>query len=386
MGRRVQSAMQLILIACAVLLFAFIGGSVSDLYSSLVLSRIGVSGKLEVGSRVGIVIIMALIGYLVGSPLSARAADIMARLDKIPLADKLAALFGILLGLVLSYLILLPPITVMRAKLPIETLLIIVAIVLVPTLYICLRIMLGVKEELSRFFPRLIRAQVQASESHADSDSCELLRPKVLDTSVIIDGRLSGIIASGFLEGKLLVPDFVLHELQRIRDSDDPVKRARGRRGLRMLDELKQAYPNRIEVMDRYDSEVSRAPTVDMKLIKLAETMDAVILTNDDGLQRIAHLHRVPVLNVNVLADALKLVVLPGEELDVYLVREGTQPGQGVGYLDDGTMVVVEGGKRHIGKKVRTTVRNVSQTASGKMIFAEFTKELSNEEEGDLFR
>lgn len=386
MGRRVQSAMQLILIACAVLLFAFVGRSLSDLYSSLVLSRIGVSGKLEVGSRVGVIIIMALIGYLVGSPLSARAADIMARLDKIPLADKLAALFGILLGLVLSYLILLPPITVMRAKLPIETLLIIVALVLVPTLYICLRIMLGVKEELSRFFPRLIRAQVQASESHADSDSCELLRPKVLDTSVIIDGRLSGIIASGFLEGKLLVPDFVLHELQRIRDSGDPVKRARGRMGLRMLDELKKAYPNRIEVMDRYDSEVSRAPTVDMKLIKLAERMDAVILTNDDGLQRIAHLHRVPVLNVNVLADALKLVVLPGEELDVYLVREGTQPGQGVGYLDDGTMVVVEGGKWYIGKKVRTTVRNVSQTASGKMIFAEFTKELSNEEEGDLFR
>lgn len=386
MGRRVQSAMQLILIACAVLLFAFIGGSLSDLYSSLVLSRIGVSGKLEVGSRVGVIIIMALIGYLVGSPLSARAADIMARLDKIPLADKLAALFGILLGLVLSYLILLPPITVMRAKLPIETLLIIVALVLVPTLYICLRIMLGVKEELSRFFPRLIRAQVQASESHADSDSCELLRPKVLDTSVIIDGRLGRIIASGFLEGKLLVPDFVLRELQRIRDSGDPVKRARGRRGLRMLNELKQAYPNRIEVMDRYDSEVSRAPTVDMKLIKLAERMDAVILTNDDGLQRIAHLHRVPVLNVNVLADALKLVVLPGEELDVYLVREGTQPGQGVGYLDDGTMVVVEGGKWYIGKKVRTTVRNVSQTASGKMIFAEFTKELSNEEEGDLFR
>lgn len=368
------------------MLFAFVGRSLSDLYSSLVLSRFGVSDKLEVGSRIGIVIIMALIGYLVGSPLSARAADVMTRLDKIPLADKLAALFGVLLGLVLSYLILLPPITVMRAKLPIETLLIIVALVLVPTLYICLRIMLGVKEELSRFFPKLIRTQVQVSESYADSDSCELLRPKVLDTSVIIDGRLSGIIASGFLEGKLLVPDFVLQELQRIRDSEDPIKRARGKRGLRMLEELKKTYPNRIEAIGKYDSDVERAPTVDMKLIKLAERMGAVILTNDDGLQRIAHLHRVPVLNVNVLADALKLVVLPGEELDVYLVREGTQPGQGVGYLDDGTMVVVEGGKWHIGKKVRTTIRNVSQTASGKMIFAEFTKELSNEGEGDLFR
>jgi len=358
----------------------------SDLYGGLVLNRIGVTGRLEVGSRIGIIIIMALIGYLIGSPLSARAADVIARLDKIPLAEKVAALFGILLGLVLSYLILLPPITVMRGKLPIETVLIIVVLVLVPTLYICLRIMLGVKEELSKFFPRLIRAQVQSgsAEGYGEGNTCDLLRPKVLDTSVIIDGRLSGIIASGFLEGRLFVPDFVLHELQRIRDSGDPVKRARGRRGLRILEELKKTYPHRIEVVERYSTAVERGPSVDMKLIRLAEEMDAVIITNDDGLQRIARLHRVPVLNVNVLADALKFVVLPGEELDVYIVREGTHPGQGVGYLDDGTMVVVENGSRYIGKRVRTTVRNVSQTASGRIIFAEFMRELS-EEEGDLF-
>ncbi|MCS7254714.1 MAG: PIN domain-containing protein, partial [Armatimonadetes bacterium] len=301
-----------------------------------------------------------------------------------PLSDKLAALFGTLLGLVLSYLILFPPITVMRSKLPIETLLLIIALVLVPTLYICLRIMLGVKEELSKLFPKLIRARVISAESHGERDNYELLHPKVLDTSVIIDGRLSGIIASGFLEGKLLIPDFVLQELQRIRDSEDPVKRARGKRGLQMLDELKRTYPHRIEVVEEYSTAVERGPSVDSKLIRLAEELNAAIITNDDGLQRIARLHKLPVLNVNVLASALKFVVLPGEELDVYLVREGTQPGQGVGYLDDGTMVVVEGGRRYVGKRVRTMVRNVSQTHSGKMIFAEFTQELP-EEEGDLF-
>lgn len=381
---KIQNVVWLILTGCIMLLFALLGRHLSELYVDLILSRIGVGGRLEFCSRIGLIIIMALIGYLIGSPLGARASEVMLRLDKIPLADKLAALFGILLGLILSYLILLPPLTVMRGKLPIETVFVIVALVLVPTLYICLRIMLGVKEELSRFFPRLLRTQMSVATENQTGEGYASPRPKLLDTSVIIDGRLNGIVAAGFLEGKLLIPDFILQELQRIRDSEDPIKRARGRRGLQMLDELKRIYPHRIEVVESYSSSVERGPNVDMKLIRLAEELDATIVTNDDGLQRIARLHKVAVLNVNVLADALKFVVLPGEELDVYLVREGTQAGQGVGYLDDGTMVVVEGGKRHVGKRVHTVVRNVSQTAGGRIIFAEFVREL-HEEEGDLF-
>jgi uncharacterized protein YacL len=347
-------------------------------------------GHLELLSRAGIVIVMVLLGYLVGSPLGWKAADVLFRLDKIPLADKLAALFGVLLGLILSYLILLPPLSVFRAQLQSwEVALVIIIPVTAFSLYICLRIMVGVKEELKRFFPRFLRARIselQPSSAESEKDAYQFARLKLLDTSVIIDGRLNGVVASGFIEGRICIPDFVLQELQRIRDSEDPIKRARGRRGLQMLTELRQAYPQRIEVIDSYSSNVERAPTVDMKLIRLAEELDAAIITNDEGLQRIAHLHHVPVLNLNALANALKIVVIPGEELDVYIVREGTHPGQGVGYLDDGTMVVVEGGRRYIGKKVRTTVRNVSQTASGKMIFAEFVRELSEEdEEGSLF-
>lgn len=391
MNHRFQNFVWFITVVCVVIFFALAGARLSSLYAMWLSSYLKTSGgHLELLSRAGIVIVMVLLGYLVGSPLGWKAADVLFRLDKIPLADKLAALFGVLLGLILSYLILLPPLSVFRAQLQSwEVALVIIIPVTAFSLYICLRIMVGVKEELKRFFPRFLRARIselQPSSAESEKDAYQFARLKLLDTSVIIDGRLNGVVASGFIEGRICIPDFVLQELQRIRDSEDPIKRARGRRGLQMLTELRQAYPQRIEVIDSYSSNVERAPTVDMKLIRLAEELDAAIITNDEGLQRIAHLHHVPVLNLNALANALKIVVIPGEELDVYIVREGTHPGQGVGYLDDGTMVVVEGGRRYIGKKVRTTVRNVSQTASGKMIFAEFVRELSEEdEEGSLF-
>lgn len=195
----------------------------------------------------------------------------------------------------------------------------------------------------------------------------DFARPKILDTSVIIDGRIFDICATGILEGALIVPDFVLQELRHIADSSDALKRNRGRRGLdilnRMQKELEQ--PVRVEEKDYED-----VPEVDMKLLRLAQELSGVVVTNDYNLNKVASVQNVPVFNINDLANAIKPVVLPGEEIRLFIVKEGKEAGQGVGYLDDGTMIVVDGGKRCIGMEIDTVVTSVLQTAAGRMIFA----------------
>jgi uncharacterized protein YacL len=191
--------------------------------------------------------------------------------------------------------------------------------------------------------------------------------PKCVDTSVIVDGRIVEIVESGFLEGPLIVPRFVLHELQTIADSLDPLKRARGRRGLDVLSRLQELQV--IEIGER-DFDGLPPGNVDAKLVRLAKELGAKLLTNDYNLNRVAHVEGVSVLNVNELANAVKPVVIPGEELRVAVVREGKEPNQGVGYLDDGTMIVVEAGRRLIGENTDVVVTSVLQTAAGRMIFA----------------
>jgi len=190
----------------------------------------------------------------------------------------------------------------------------------------------------------------------------------IVDTSVIIDGRLADICATGFVEGQLIIPRFVLKELQTIADSSDPLKRARGRRGLDMLNRL-QKDPN-IEVIIN-ETDFPEARDVDGKLIKLAKQLDAKVFTNDYNLNKLAEFQQVQVLNVNDLSNALKPVILPGEVMSVRIVREGKEPGQGVAYLDDGTMVVVNDGKDRVGQKLDVTVTSVLQKPAGRMIFAE---------------
>jgi len=189
--------------------------------------------------------------------------------------------------------------------------------------------------------------------------------PKVLDTSVIIDGRILDIVRSGFLEGPLLLPRFVLRELQLIADSSDPLKRTRGRRGLELLTALQAATP--IEIVERDPEGVG---PVDAKLVRLAQERGAKLVTNDYNLNRVAHVEGVAVLNINELANALKPVLLPGEELRVAVIREGRESHQGVGYLDDGTMIVIENGRRLIGETVEVAVTTAIQTNAGRMIFA----------------
>ncbi len=190
--------------------------------------------------------------------------------------------------------------------------------------------------------------------------------PKIIDTSVIVDGRILEIAASGFLDGPLILPRFVLRELHLIADSTDSMKRSRGRRGLEVLAKLQEVAT--LEISERDYDDVGGA--VDAKLVRLAIERGGKIVTNDYNLNRVAHVEGVAVLNINELANAVKPVVLPGEEMHVAIVRDGKESHQGVGYLEDGTMIVVENGRRLMGEEVDVQVTSVLQTAAGRMIFA----------------
>lgn len=197
-------------------------------------------------------------------------------------------------------------------------------------------------------------------------DAAAMAIPKLLDTSVLIDGRIADICEAQFLDGPLLVPEFVLHELQLVADSSDALKRQRGRRGLDVLERMRKVQGLDVRILER-----PAAPTgdVDRKLIEVGRELGAKIVTNDFNLNKVARVHGLAVLNVNQLANALKPVVLAGEPMSVLILREGKEANQGVAYLDDGTMVVVDGARRYINKSVDVIVTSVHQTAAGKMIF-----------------
>ena len=202
-------------------------------------------------------------------------------------------------------------------------------------------------------------------------DSSRLHQYKVLDTSVIIDGRIADICETGFLEGTLVVPQFVLRELQQVADSSDSLKRNRGRRGLDILQKIQKMGGVQVQIVETDFPEVRE---VDLKLIELARRMNGKIVTNDFNLNKVAQLRGVPVLNINELANSLKPVVLPGEVMKVFIIKEGKEAGQGVGYLDDGTMVVVDQAKRALGRTIEVSVTSVLQTTAGKMIFCRWAE------------
>lgn len=192
--------------------------------------------------------------------------------------------------------------------------------------------------------------------------------PKILDTSVIIDGRIADILHTGFLEGPIVIPEFVLVELRHIADSSDSLKRVRGRRGLDILKKIQTDFGVEIYNTDNEKS-LKEIPEVDVKLLKLAQIMNGKVVTNDYNLNKVAAINDVGVLNINKLANCLKPVVLPGEEMTVHLVKQGKDPRQGIGYLDDGTMIVAEDGRKMVGETVTLRVTSVLQTSAGRMIF-----------------
>ena len=195
---------------------------------------------------------------------------------------------------------------------------------------------------------------------------------KILDTSVIIDGRIADICDTAFIEGTLVIPQFVLKELQLVADSADGLKRQRGRRGLDVLDNLQKSSRISVSISEM---DFPGVKDVDSKIIELAKQMDAKIITNDFNLNKVAQLQRIPVLNINELANALRPVVLPGETMKVFILKEGKEKDQGVAYLDDGTMVVVDNSRKMIGQNIDITVTSVLQTTVGKMIFGRYNQE-----------
>ncbi|MEW5954215.1 MAG: PIN/TRAM domain-containing protein [Bacillota bacterium] len=234
--------------------------------------------------------------------------------------------------------------------------------------YLGLTIGLKKREEIFSIFSNFPRfgSKDKAAKSEAKQGNY-----KILDTSVIIDGRISDLCGSGFIEGVLLVPAFVLEELRHIADSPDLLKRNRGRRGLDILNNMRKDSSINVQIYDNVNG-LEESAEVDTKLVRLAQLLGstAKIVTNDYNLNKVAELHGVKVLNINELANAVKPVVLPGEEMVVQVVKDGKEVGQGVAYLDDGTMIVVDGGKRYLGQTITVLVTSVLQTAAGRMIFA----------------
>ncbi len=220
--------------------------------------------------------------------------------------------------------------------------------------------MVGREQEFADFLSRYLPGLARPSDG--------VSREIVVDTSAIIDGRIADVAMTGFLQGTLVVPRFILNELRHIADSPEPLRRNRGRRGLDMLSRLQKEAPIPVRVAEE---DFQDSHDADAKLIRLASKLKATILTNDFNLARIAELENVAVLNVNSLANAVKVVILPGEEMAVRIIQEGKEMGQGVGFLDDGTMVVVEGGRRYLNEQLDVIVTRVLQTVAGRMIFAQ---------------
>jgi uncharacterized protein YacL len=308
------------------------------------------------------VILGALLGFLGGSVLYRRLVDIGKNLKRIPVEDKIAATLGTLLSLLVAALLAFG-LYQFHGQIPGPILAALILMVTVLVIWLGNIIALSMKDEVKFHLPSATAGEAPVGAHGGKS--------KLLDTNVIIDGRIYDICRTGFLDGPIILPGFVLEELQHIADSADALRRNRGRRGLDILHQMQHELDIALQVMDRYKTPFAIGDGVDMKLVKLAKVLGADIITNDFNLNKVAKLHGVRVLNINELANAVKPVVLPGEELTVTLVKEGKEYNQGVGYLDDGTMVVVENGKPLIGETVPVAVSSVLQTVAGKMIFAE---------------
>lgn len=294
--------------------------------------------------------------WIVLAPASAARNALRA----VPTSDLVSGTVGLAVGLFIAALISFP---ISQLPPPFGSILPLIALIIFGYLGVAVAVLR--QDDLLTFF-RLRGADGQAASTGAVAQAF-MQRKLLLDTSVIIDGRIADIAETGFVPGILTVPRFVLNELQYIADSADALRRNRGRRGLEILDVLQNNSQVEIEFLDQDPHD---AQQVDDKLISLALLLDAAIVTNDYNLNRVASLQGVTVLNINELANAVKAILLPGEELPLHIIQEGKEAGQGVGFLDDGTMVVVENGRRFLNQEVLVQVTKVLQTNAGRLIFA----------------
>lgn len=313
--------------------------------------NIAIITYMTIGSAIGYVL-----GGISGRRFSRFLTRIEGTLQEIPITELILGTVGLAAGLVLSYLITLP-----------FALLETVSVRLAATIpvYIFLA-WLGTRLGSVRRAELRNALNLNLTSPAVSSTSTSVIGDKLLDTNIIIDGRIMDIVRTGFLEGEMIVPRFVLHELQTIADSESSLKRARGRRGLEILNSLQIDFNLKMRIEETDYPEIVG---VDAKLIQLAKETGAAIITNDYNLSKVAQFEGIKILNLNDLANSVKAVVMPGELLLTKIIREGKESGQGIGYLEDGTMVVVEGGLSHIGQTLDVEVTSVLQTPSGRMIF-----------------
>lgn len=299
----------------------------------------------------------------VGGAILIVVADVLVRRKRIDLIS--SVYFGMLVGLLLTFVvgIVLEPLirssaTEVQDQENLRTL--VLALVGIAMCYLCISLLWQTKDDFRFLIP-----YVEFSKEVKGS------KPYILDTSVVIDGRIADIVETGVIDNQLIMPRFVLGELQGIADSSDKMRRARGRRGLDILDRLRNNDNIDFKIYDRELPEMEGQP-VDMKLLALARHLEGKVVTGDFNLNKVAKLQNVPVINLNEVANSLKPVFLPGESVRVKVVKPGEGPGQGVGYLDDGTMIVIEDGKGQIGNEVQITVTSMLQTSAGRMVFGKF--------------
>lgn len=282
--------------------------------------------------------------------------------QKVPSTEIIFGTIGVIIGLLMSTLFF----SVIRGSSIIWN--IVAVVVSICLAVIGANIAIRKREEIMTLFSNMRKSgRTSNKDKDKKNKSKSKVAPKILDTSVIIDGRILDICQTGFIEGHLVIPHFVLEELRHIADSSDDLKRNRGRRGLDILNKIQKDIDIPVELTELDFPNIAE---VDSKLLKLAQVMDGKVLTNDYNLNKVAKFQGVVVLNINELANAIKPIVLPGEEMNIQIVKDGKESGQGVAYLDDGTMIVVEGGRKFIGKNINVIVTSVLQTAAGRMIFA----------------
>lgn len=314
----------------------------------------------EVAIIVAFVLIFALLFFLIKPVLDRRASKVASGIESDlqnrSTTEIIMGTAGLLIGLILAYLM-----SQVYNLIPIPLIAVILSIITY-VVFIYFGLVIG-RRQGTNVLSRINLSREKSGKKDKGSV------PKILDTSVIIDGRILDIMKTGFLEGPIVIPEFVLVELRHISDSGDALKRNRGRRGLDVLNAIRDDYG--VEIYDTNgDKALEEIPEVDVKLLKLAQRMDGKVVTNDYNLNKVAGVKGVEVLNINELANALKPVVLPGERMSLFLVKEGKNRNQALAYLDDGTMIVVEDGRHKIGENTDVIVTSVLQTSAGRMIFA----------------
>lgn len=351
--------------------FLITGGTLGFLYMPTLfrisnMTDVGWVHSPYFGSVLG-AIIFIILSYLFADYIVEFLKWIEDGLIKVPVIDLFFGSIGLILGLVIAYLITIP-LQDIGLRIVSEIVPLFLTIIIG---YLGFQVGFRRREEFMNLLTitRKERARKQEEEDQDEKlgNSSSEVKPKILDTSVIIDGRIADICQTNFLEGTVIIPQFILEELQHIADSSDALKRNRGRRGLDILNRIQKELDIKVEM---YEGDFEEIQEVDSKLVKLAKLIDGIVVTNDFNLNKVCDFQGVAVLNINDLANAVKPVVLPGEELVVQVIKDGKEQRQGVAYLDDGTMIVVEDGRDFIGQTIEVLITSVLQTSAGRMIFA----------------